>query len=291
MLHKSIRRELTEQSWLQVEKNDSNPRLKLKRLKDQSIRAINDLSLIARKLPEQTQTEIFDYEVLKRLIEAILNVNSDEHSDFAGSDPRRTYLGALLAEEGIKLCTRAYITQNRETPVLTDATVDQLNKTIKICNEIAYVMDLPGRTEVRDNLQYQFNWNRVPGPDENKFVKFIENIFGSIYENFKDDGISTYEIKKNEPAAYHVSLEELYDKYSATDEKLAAMSASQRRSEIILNVLHLDGSIIASYSLMLRFSTKAIKLECKAYGKTSQIDTTNLIVKQDYGNFYIYRRK
>ncbi len=212
MLHKSIRRELTEQNWLQVEKNDSNPRLKLRRLKDQSIRAINDLSLIARKLPEQTQTEIFDYEVLKRLIEAILNVNSDEHSDFtnAGSDPRRTYLGALLAEEGIKLCTRAYITQNRETPVLTDATVDQLNRTIKICNEIAYVMDLPDRTEVRDNLQYQFNWNRVPGPDEDKFVKFIENIFGSIYENFKDDNLLTYEIKKERTAGYSAieSLEE-----------------------------------------------------------------------------------
>ena len=194
-------------------------------------------------MPEQTQTEIFDYEVLKRLIEAILNVNNDEHPDFANavSDPRRTYLGALLAEEGIKLCKRAYITQNRETPVLTDATVDQLNRTIKICNEIAYLMDLPGRTDVRDNLQYQFNWDRVPGPDEDKFVKFIENIFGSIYENFKDDGISTYEIKKMSLLAYHVSLEEMHDEYSVTDEKFAAMSAainaSQRRSEIILKVL------------------------------------------------------
>ena len=37
-------------------------------------------------------------------------------------------------------------------------------------------------------IQYQFNWNRVPGPDEHKFVKFIENIFGFVlYENFKDD--------------------------------------------------------------------------------------------------------
>ena len=145
MLHKSIRRELTEQNWLQVEKNDSNPRLKLRRLKDQSIRAINDLSLIARKLPEQTQTEIFDYEVLKRLIEAILNVNSDEHSDFtnAGSDPRRTYLGALFSRGRNKALYRTYIAQNRETPILTEATVDQLNRTIKICNEIAYMVDLP----------------------------------------------------------------------------------------------------------------------------------------------------
>ena len=56
------------------------------------------------------------------------------------------------------------------------------------------------RKESKDDLQYLFNWDRVPGPDESKFVDLIESIFGSIYENFKDDGISTYEIKKNEPA-------------------------------------------------------------------------------------------
>ena len=254
MLHKSIRRELTEQNWLQVEKNDSNPRLKLRRLKDQSIRAINDLSLIARKLPEQTQTEIFDYEVLKRLIEAILNVNSDEHSDFtnAGSDPRRTYLGALLAEEGIKLCTRAYITQNRETPVLTDATVDQLNRTIKICNEIAYVMDLPGRTKVRDNLQYLFNWNRIPGPDEAKFVDLIESKFGSLYQKFKDDGISTHETRKSEPPIFSYE----------TAEELRSTEAGQRTPEIVLNIIGRYGEEVVGYfSFKLLFGTKAVKLE------------------------------
>ena len=265
-------------------------------MKDQSIIAIDDISLLARKLPEDTQSEIFNYERIKKLIDAILcNTNNDDNSDGnnAGSDSRRTYLGALLAQEGIRLCTKAYVEQNRETPILTETTVDQLNQTIKICNEIAYVVDLPKKKVSKDNLQYLFNWSRVPGPDETKFVNFIESIFGSIYENFKDDGISTYEIKKNEPAAYrYESLEELNDKYSATDKELADIRASQRTSEIVLNILDLDHQLIGYFSLRLKFSTNEVKLEYIPYsGKASQLNVEKVIVKRDYGNFYIYTRK
>ena len=81
------------------------------------------------------------------------------------------------------------------------------------------MVDLPTRKESENNLEYQFNWNRVPGPDEDKFVDFIENIFGSIYENFKDDNLLTYEIKKESPAAHGTSLEELSELYGATGKK------------------------------------------------------------------------
>lgn len=246
-----------------------------------------------QKLPEQTQSEIFNYERLKKFIEAILNVISDEHSDINNTDfdPRRIYLAAMLAEEGIKRCTRTYIAQNRDTPILTEATVDQLDRTIKICNEIAYLVDLPTRKESENDLEYLFNWSRVPGPDESKFVAFIENIFGSIYENFKDDNLLTYEIKKESPAAHGTSLEELSELYGATGKKEEEISSRLRASEIVLNVIDMNHEIMATYSLILRFSAKAIKLIYEVNGKRGQLDTTNIIVKQDYGNFYIYRRK
>ena len=46
-------------------------------------------------------------------------------------DPETNIFGGILAEEGIKRCTRTYIAQNRDTPILTEATVDQLDRTIK----------------------------------------------------------------------------------------------------------------------------------------------------------------
>jgi hypothetical protein len=200
-------------------------------------------------------------------------------------------LAAILAEEGIKLCTRAYIAQNRDTPILTEATVDQLNRTIKICKEIAYVVDLPTRKESENDLEYLFNWSRVPGPDEPKFVAFIENIFGSIWENFKDDSLLTHEIKKEGPAAHGASLKELSDLYGATGKQEAVIRSRLTASKILLNVIDMNNEIMATYSLILRFSTKAIKLIYEVNGKSGQYDTSNIIVREDYGNFYIYKKK
>jgi hypothetical protein len=295
LLHKHHRKQLEELNWLQIEKKDSNPRMRLRRHKMSSITAINDLSLIAHKLPEDTVAEIFTYDRVKKLIGSVLSrEDSPDHLDTVGSsdlNSRRTYLAALLVEEGIKICIEKYLAQNRETPILTEATVGQLNQAIKICNEIAYMVDLPMRREREDNLQYQFNWNRVPGPDEDKFVKFIEDIFGSIYENFKDDGVDTYITTKNE-SVFKVSLQEINEQYSASDKEFEAIAASKRASEIKLEILDPDSGIIAYFSLILRFSTKTVNLEYKRYrSKAIQLDTTNVVVKQDYGNFYIYKKQ
>ena len=257
-----------------------------------SIIAIDDLSLIAQKLPEKERSEIFNYERLKKLIQATLNVNNDEHSDLnkVGLDPRQTYLAAMLAQEGIEVCTKVYIEQNREAPALTETTVDQLNKTIKICNEIAYLVDLPARKESKEDLQYLFNWSRVPGPDEAKFVDLIESTFGSIYENFKDDNLLTHEIKKESLAAHGASLEELSDLYGATGKKEEEVRSRLRASKIVLNVIDMNYKVMATYSLILRFSAMAIKLTHEVHGKKGQLTPTNIIVKQDYGNYYVYRK-
>jgi hypothetical protein len=250
LIHKSLRKELGDHNWLWIQKNDSNPSMKLKRLVKQSITAINDLSLLAQKLPEHAVAEIFSYDGLKRLVESILRKGNDQEcSDIeveSTLDSRRLYLAALFAKEGIKLCIEEHIAQNSESPKLAEATVDQLNKTVELCSEIAYVADLPTRRKSEDNLRYQFNWNRIPGPDEDKFVKFIENIFGSIYENFKDDGINTYRIRKNE-SVFRTTLQELHEQYSATDKEFDAIAARQRASEIKLEILDLGGGIIAYF--------------------------------------------
>lgn len=295
MIHKSLRKELGDHNWLWIQKNDSNPSMKLKRLEKQSITAINDLSLLAQKLPEHAVAEIFSYDGLKRLVESILRKGNDQEcSDIeveSTLDSRRLYLAALFAKEGIKLCIEEHIAQNSESPKLAEATVDQLNKTVELCSEIAYVADLPTRRKSEDNLRYQFNWNRIPGPDEDKFVKLIENIFGSIYENFKDDGINTYRIRKNE-SVFRTTLQELHEQYSATDKEFDAIAARQRASEIKLEILDLGGGIIAYFSLMLRYSTRTVNLEYKRYrSKAIQLDTTNVVVKQDYGNYYIYEKQ
>lgn len=261
--------------------------MRLRRHKEHSITAINDLSLIAHKLPENIVSEIFTYDRVKKLMESILSSeNSPDHLDTVSSsdmNSRRTYLAALLVEEGIKICIEKYVAQNRETPILTEATVGQLKQAIKICNEIAYMVDLPTRRESENDLEYLFNWSRVPGADESKFVDLIESISGPIYKNFKDDGISAHETRKNEP---------LNSSY-ATAQELQSTGVSQRMSEIVLNIIGQYDEVVGRFSFKLLFGTKAVTLEYVSYtGKGSmQLDTNDIIVKQDHGNYYIYRRK
>src|SRR5262249_9245713 len=136
MIHKSLRKELGDHNWLWIQKNDSNPSMKLRRLEKQSITAINDLSLLAQKLPEHAVAEIFSYDGLKRLVESILRKGNDQ--EYSGIevestlDSRRLYLAALFAKEGIKLCIEEYIGRNSESPKLAEGTVDQLNKTVEL---------------------------------------------------------------------------------------------------------------------------------------------------------------
>ena len=61
MLHNSVKSRLRERNWIEFEKKESNPSQSWRRMKNDSINAINELALIAQKAPEDKQNEIFDY--------------------------------------------------------------------------------------------------------------------------------------------------------------------------------------------------------------------------------------
>ena len=61
MLKKHMRKKILEHDWLEIEKQESNPTQTWHRLRDMTIRAINDLTLLAQKLPEDKQKEIFTH--------------------------------------------------------------------------------------------------------------------------------------------------------------------------------------------------------------------------------------
>jgi hypothetical protein len=54
-----MRKKISERNWFDIEKQDSNHTQTWQRLKNHSITAINDLILLANRLPEDKQKEIF----------------------------------------------------------------------------------------------------------------------------------------------------------------------------------------------------------------------------------------
>src|SRR5215210_4991305 len=98
-----MRRQLNEQNWLSIIEEDSNATQTWKRLRDKAIIAINDLKLLAEKLPDDKQEEIFNKLAIDKLVNSILFPLRKDF-DYDEYDSRRTGLAALLAEKGIRKC-------------------------------------------------------------------------------------------------------------------------------------------------------------------------------------------
>src|SRR5688500_4367786 len=107
MLTKSLRRKISEQNWLDLEKQESNPSQTWRRLRDQSITAINDLILLAKKLPEDKQEEIFNPARIEALIAQVLEVG-ELNASYKDFNARKSELAARLIKRGIDLNVTQY---------------------------------------------------------------------------------------------------------------------------------------------------------------------------------------
>jgi hypothetical protein len=182
-----MRKKLLERNSVDLFENESNPSQMLRRLRDEGNRAINDLALLAQRLPADTFKDIFNYANISKLIKSLFS-----ETEFDGGnttlDVQKTELASLLARVGINFCIKQY-EQNIETnSVLNESTIAQLNKSIDICDTIAFKMKIPVIHTVaeKEGLIYLFNWNKIEevhekkvseikGEDTKKFVSFLEN--------------------------------------------------------------------------------------------------------------------
>ena len=174
MLSQPLRKKLYERDWLEIEKQDSNPSQTWRRLRDQSITAISDLILLANKLPEDKQKEIFSPTRIEALIVQILHIGifSQSHKDF---NSRKSEIAARLIKRGIDLNVNQYVNSSPDTPSLIKPTLDHLRQTINICNDISYKIKLKNIDEEveESNYQYLFSWNNMLTREGDRLTSFI----------------------------------------------------------------------------------------------------------------------
>ena len=137
MLNFSLRKQIKEQKWLDIMKKDSNPTQKWIRIRDRANSAISDLKLLADRLPDNRQQEIFDYAKIKALVSTILRQPVWLDSNQDKFDARRTRLAAILAEESLKKCIDQYKNKIEKSDVFNKQNVSLLENAISLCNEIA----------------------------------------------------------------------------------------------------------------------------------------------------------
>ena len=83
-----------------------------------ALKALKDLELLARKLPEDRLAQLFNEDSLASLIDAILSKGGTSPSSKYVSDERRFSLAALFATRGL-----GYAVDFIEDPIITAALV------------------------------------------------------------------------------------------------------------------------------------------------------------------------
>ena len=192
MLSKPMRKKLKEHNWLQIEKLDSNPSQTWQRLKKHSVTAIYDLTLLANKLPEDKQEEIFSPSRVEDLITQIIYIGffSQSHENF---NSRKSEIAARLIKRGIDLSINQYVNSSPETPSLIKPTLDHLNQAVDICSDISYKMKLKNIDEEVESSEYRylFSWNNMLTREKNILINFILSKTGDFIANIfkvKDKG-------------------------------------------------------------------------------------------------------
>lgn len=200
MFRKEIRKKIKEQKWLALEREDSNPTQMWHRIQRQCVSAIDDLILVAAKLPEDKLKEIFSPDRVDQLVGRILD-SGQANSYNNGLNPRKAELAAMLVKKGIDINSSQYLQLNEDTPLLIKPTIDHLKQTVSICNDISYKLKLQYIEKEAEIMKsrYLFSWNNMLGREKRRLLKFITDrtgddqieIFqGSIKQSDKGIGFS-----------------------------------------------------------------------------------------------------
>lgn len=252
MLRNSVKKRLREHDWIKFERTESNPSQSWRRMRDLSINAINDLALIAQKVPEDRQNEIFDYKNVQWLL--ISMFGSKSHFSF-----RQVELASLLVEIGTSVCKSEIQKLNRDTLALAEATINHLDKSVDICKALSYRIELNKLEEqgAEDDLIFLFSWNKFTR-DEKRLIRFLEDeindpfLAGLNYDS-SDPGIKRYEVWA----------------YAGNDDEV------EREGFLSIELKPVENKATLSFR----------------YDVNGKEFVKDLIVKSDHDDFYIYGKK
>ncbi|CAN5499098.1 hypothetical protein BH18THE2_BH18THE2_25580 [soil metagenome] len=179
MLSKHMRKKLLERTLLEIEKKESNPTQMWSRLRNTCVRAIDDLILVAKKLPEDKQKEIFTPHKIDEFVSCLL-YRGDTYPYPHIFNPHKAELASRLVERGVSLNSYQFHLLNRGTPSLVEPTSNHLKQAVSICRDISYKLQLKKIEEeaVEAEIVYLFSWNEMVNKEKHRLLDFITNKTG-----------------------------------------------------------------------------------------------------------------
>jgi hypothetical protein len=171
LFNKVTRKRIREHDWLYIQNFEKNPWQTYRRFRDRAINSIEDLSLLAKKLPTNKQEEIFNKETIEPFLKCLFFI--DESEKEARLRQPNVDLACLLAEEGIRICSSTYRKWNKDIPESAKPTLDYLEQAIRICREVG-------------NKSYRDHTEKETILEKHKLICGWENKFTSDFERFEN---------------------------------------------------------------------------------------------------------
>jgi hypothetical protein len=203
MLGNELVKRLSSRNWVDVMKYGGNPTQTWSRIKIKANRAIKHLTLLAEKMPEEKQKEIFDERKIFSLMRAAVFARNPVDIE-AGLGPRspfdarRTKLASTLVMVGIHVCKMQYNLLMKDTPDLGEPIISHLTQAVAMCRDIAYrseLMEIDTDAEKQGTV-YLFEWNKLANVGTTRYTRrFAEFIMKET--EFMDIELEPIQLSKN----------------------------------------------------------------------------------------------
>jgi hypothetical protein len=279
MLENHTKKLLRQHNLLDLLKKDSNPYGRIKRLRDQSSRALDELALLAMNFPKDSHTQVFTYTAVDKLLDAILYGNPQDNTDDNNGDfeGKMTHIASMLVRKGVNYCLNKYISRIEQNSALNKATTKELNEAIEICDAIAfkiYSSQLEALAKVR-NMKYLFNWNKI------KEIRI--NSIDSDSAAINNDIRNLIEFLVDE-------LTELQGKKLGQLREIKIESkggTSEMKNGFVCYLVTRFGTGFRCH-LQINKDYKSLDITFYDEDYSSPLITRNLVVNREVGNYYIY---
>src|SRR5215211_7652082 len=173
MLDKKHKQKLIKNSWDKAFKDHSNRYQAWERIRIQSIKAIDELMLLASRLSDDKQEKIFSYQNIEKFILAVLykrqineyhlpsKLQNIKDTSFDTDDYRRIHICLMLINNCIDYFIKE-ICKNEEFNIVSGLVkpgISQLEQSKSICNNIIDTIELLNIKKEEGQRKFKFLFN------------------------------------------------------------------------------------------------------------------------------------
>jgi hypothetical protein len=171
-----IRREFEDGEGISGGKGKGNKSQNNSRYKDQVNTAFEHLSLLAEKMPDDLQREVFSYKNLRKLLEGMSKYEKDGYILDRKPNLR---IAEYLVTFGLDMLLKEFQSLEKHNPSLSQLTIDHLERTKAICQDIAQSAEFVTRKNELKEKKYDYlfsfrDFYQRPSRIKDYLLKLIE---------------------------------------------------------------------------------------------------------------------